>query len=128
MKNLLIIIILTTTINVSFGQSFYEIKELGTIYSAQQIDSAFQSADFCGSFFITKRNVLVMNDGAIVELKSRQELTSAAQWTLGEFCSINDNETYYEAIWSIHPSGKLLKGFDTEKYPSEKEYLHYTNN
>jgi hypothetical protein len=128
MKNLLIIVVLASTINFSWGQTFYEIKALGTSYTTQQIDSAFQSADFCGSFFMSKRNKLIMNDGAIVELKSRQELATAGIWALGDFCSINDNEIYYDAIWSIHSSGLLLKGFDTQTYPTLKEYLHYTNN
>lgn len=108
----------------AFTQSSFEIKSIGTIYTADQITSAFSSSDFCGAHFNSKRNILEMVDGTIVELKSKSEL-EVAGINFPVSCFMNDNETYYKAIWSIGENGMLLKGFNTELYSSEKEYKHY---
>lgn len=128
MKNLLVFCLLFCATSFANGQSLFEIKQLGTTYTTAQINAAFLPADFCGAFFSSTRNELVLNDGAIVQLKSKQELVDAGQWNYGAFCSISDGEVYYESVWSIDPDGHLLKGFDTDKYPTVKEYIHYNNN
>lgn len=124
---LLILTFFLLELQCSYAQTFFEVKELGTTYATNEVAAAFESADFCGAFFLTKRNQIVLNDGTIVELKSQQELMNEGLNSFGASCFMNDNEIYFEAIWSIDPSGRLMKGFDTEKYPSHKEYLHITN-
>jgi len=101
--------------------------EVGSNYSLAQIDTSFLAANLCGSFFDSKRNELIFDDGTIVELKSKQELLSEGITSIGNECFIDNTVHYYKSVWSIDPSGHLLKGFDTEMYPSEKEYLHINN-
>lgn len=108
----------------AFTQSSFEVKTLGTHYTHEQITHAFASSDFCGAHFNSKRNILEMVDGTIVELKSKAEL-DAAGIIYPMSCFIEDNVTYYKAIWSIGENGILLKGYNTELYSSEKEYKHY---
>lgn len=105
----------------AFSQSF-EVKNVGTQYSLSQIETAFANANFCGSYFTDKRNILVLNDGSIVELLSKEELNNNG-FPIGESCFLNSNEVYYQAQWSITPEGHLLKGMNA--YTSEKEYKHY---
>lgn len=124
---LLILIFLFLGLHTTYAQSFFEIKALGNKYAPNEITAAFESADFCGSFYLTKRNKIVLDDGTIVELKFQQELIDAGVNSFSTTCFMNDTEVYFEAIWSIDPSGRLMKGFDTEKYPSHKEYIHLTN-
>lgn len=108
----------------AFTQSSFEVKSLGSLYSIEQITSAFSTSDFCGAHFNSKRNILVLVDGTIVELKSKTEL-EAVGINFPLSCFMNDNDTYYKAIWSIGEKGTLLKGYNTELYSSEKEYKHY---
>lgn len=104
----------------AFSQNF-EVKNVGSQYTLNQIQTAFSNANFCGSFFTTKRNVIVLNDGSTVELLSRQELTEQGI-SLGESCFLKNDEVYYQAQWAITPDGHLLKGMNA--YNSEKEYIH----
>jgi len=110
---------------VVFGQSKFEIKSIGSEYSVEQITTAFNNADFCGSHFISKRNRIVLNDGSVVDLKSKDEFISLGI-EVAESCFLNDDVTYYNASWSISENGMLMKAFNTELYSSEKEYKHYT--
>lgn len=108
MKKLLIIVVLTCGINVAWCQSFYEIKELGTSYSAQQIDSAFQSADFCGMYYGSERRGLIFDDGTIVELYSSVELPN-----LPISCFISSKKANDSNIWRISADGYLLRAIQT---------------
>jgi hypothetical protein len=108
---------------IGLSQSKFEVQKNGTSYSNEQILSAFEGANLCGSYFKDKRNVLQMNDGTIVELKSAKEILSEGI-ELREECILPDGTVYYDCIWSIAENGLLLKGFQTEKYKSEKEYKH----
>lgn len=109
-----------------FGQNSFEIKKIGTQYTESQINSAFTTADFCGSYFQTKRNLLVFNDGSEVELKSKTELLNEGI-SLSESCFLSDETHYFKSIWSIAANGMIMKGFDSQAYPTEKEYYHYNN-
>lgn len=109
-----------------FAQNTFEIKKVGSQYSSSQITAAFASADFCGSYFQSKRNILVFNDGSEVELKSKAELLGQGI-SLPESCFISDETHYFKSIWSISQNGMIMKGFDTQTYPTEKEYYHYNN-
>ena len=119
------ILTLATIAISTFGlsQSKFEVRKTGTIYSNEQILSAFENANLCGSYFKEKRNVLELNDGTIVELKSAKEILSEGM-DLREDCILPEGSVYYDCIWSIAENGRLLKGFQTEKYKSEKEYKH----
>jgi hypothetical protein len=105
----------------TFSQVF-EIKSVGSHYSQEQIISAFNQADFCGSFFSAQRNSITLADGSIVELLNREELENKGI-NLQDNCFLPDNTIYYGAIWSITPEGFLMKGMNA--YSTEKEYHHY---
>ena len=76
MKILFSILFIAICSIASYGQTNFEIKQLGNQYTAEQITQTFASADFCGAFFVSKRNTIQLNDGAIVELKSQNEMIS----------------------------------------------------
>lgn len=121
MKVLLTFLVLATFSIASYGQSNFEIKQLGNQYTAEQITQTFASADFCGAFFVSKRNAIQLNDGAIVELKSQNEMTSSgAMLPLG--CVIADDVVYHAATWSISPEGRLMKGLEPQLTPSEMKF------
>lgn len=111
---------------IGFSQSKFDIKTTGTQYSSEQLTAAFNSADLCGSYFQTKRNLIVFNDGSEVELKSGAELINQGT-PIPPSCLLNDDTHYVISIWSISNEGYLMKGFDTNAYPTEKEYYHYNN-
>ena len=46
--------------SISRAQEKFEIQKIGTKYSADQITTAFKKADFCGSFYNSKRNTIKM--------------------------------------------------------------------
>ena len=110
---------------IAFSQSTFEIKKIGNQYSSEQISAVFNSADFCGSYFETKRNLITLNDGSEIELKSGNELASAGV-SIAPSCVIFDYAIYFNSTWSISQEGYLMKGFDNTLYPTEKEY--YRNN
>jgi hypothetical protein len=53
--------------SITRAQEKFEIQNTGTKYSIEQIAAAFKNADFCGSFYNTKRNIIKLDDGAIVD-------------------------------------------------------------
>jgi len=110
---------------ITFSQSTFEIKNIGDQYSSEQISSVFNSADFCGSYFETKRNLITLNDGSQIELKSGRELANSGI-SIAPSCLLADYSIYFISIWSISTEGYLMKGFDNTLYPTEKEY--YRNN
>ena len=103
---------------LSLSQDYYQIKYLGHNYSDQTIRNAFKSADFCGSHFESKRNKIVFDDGAIVELKSKVELLNEGIQILNS-CVISDALNYQIYMWSISSNGTFLRGSepDTKSYP-----------
>lgn len=118
MKILLSILSIAICSIASYGQSNFEIKQLGNQYTAEQITQTFASADFCGAFFVSKRNTIQLNDGAVVELKSQNEMTSSGT-SLPLGCVIADDVVYHTATWSISPEGRLMKGIATQLTPAE---------
>jgi hypothetical protein len=126
MKKLLITSVMMFSFCIGYSQSKFEIKTTGSEYTAEQLNAAFSNSDFCGSFYQSKRNLIVFNDGSEVELKSGEELT-AQGITVAPSCIISDDTHFVKSIWSISAEGYILKGFDTNTYPSEKEYYHYNN-
>jgi len=126
MKKLLLSIVSLMLFFNLLSQDFFEIKSVGNEYSMSTLLSSFRSSDFCGSFFETKRNVIKLNDGSIIELKSKNELTQE-NISISSDCFLSDSQKPIDYIWSIHPSGRLLKGYDNDKYPSKKEYDQINN-
>lgn len=112
---------------VSNAQSKFEIVSVGNQYNQETIQEAFTNANFCGYFFESKRNQITLNDGSVIQLKSTQELALQG-FDVSESCVKSETDRVYDWIWSIDPSGVILKGFDTQKYSSEKEYIQYINN
>ena len=121
MINSLFTLILVLYSTQSFGQSTFEIKQLGNQYSQEQITQTFTSADFCGSYFVSKRNIIQLNDGSIVELKSQSEL-QALGVIMPTNCFLEDYVVYHPAIWSISSSGLLMKGIEAQPSPSEIKF------
>jgi hypothetical protein len=109
-----------------YSQTNFEILELGNKYTAEQLSEAFKTANFCGSYFLQKRNVITFDDGAQVALKSFEELKKDGVEIKAE-CILPQDAVYYDAIWSIGDNGRLLKGFQSDKHKSEKEYQHLHN-
>jgi hypothetical protein len=114
MRNILLPIFLVGFCSLSFSQDYYQIKSLGHNYSAQTIVNAFRSADFCGSHFESKRNKIVFDDGAIVELKSKVELLNEGVQILNS-CVISDSINYQINTWSISSSEIILRGNELVK-------------
>lgn len=118
MKYLLSFLIIALCNTLSFGQSTFEIKQLGNTYTAEQITQTFSNADFCGAYFQSKRNTIQLNDGAMVELKSNSEMTGAGI-TIPSSCIIANDVIYHSATWSITPEGRLMKGITPQLSPAE---------
>ena len=119
MKKVLFIMILVLTSNGVFGQSFYDVKSIGSSYSSQTINEAFQAADFCGFYLSSNRNKLVFDDGSEVELKSRTEIINEGNY-IADACILNEGEKIEVVIWSITSSGKILRGSKAPLSSSQK--------
>ena len=104
MKSIIIITSIMLFAFIGQTQSNYEIISTGDEYSEQQITDAFGSANFCGFFFINNRNIIVLNDGSIIELMSSAE---SDQITVE--CSRVDEYIFPDAVWSISESGKVVR-------------------
>ena len=126
MKKILLSSLFMMLCIIAFSQSTFEIKKIGNQYSSEQISAVFNSADFCGSYFETKRNLITLNDGSEIELKSGRELVDS-EVNIAPSCLLRDDSIYFISTWSISPEGYLMKGFDNTLYPTEKEYYHNNN-
>ena len=111
---------------ITFSQSTFEIKKIGDQYTSAQITAVFSSADFCGSYYQSKRNLITLNDGSEIELKSGRELVDSGV-DIAPSCLLADDSIYFISIWSISQEGYLMKGFDNTLNPTEKEYYHKNN-
>ncbi len=118
MKYILSILIFALSSSFSFSQTTFEIKQLGTNYTQEQITQTFSSADFCGAHFVSKRNSIQLNDGAIIELRSQSEMANSAT-PIPLSCVLADNSIYHSATWSISPEGRLMKGLSPQLSPAE---------
>lgn len=109
MKRLLLICILVTTSSLSYSQSKFEIKTVGRSYSSDKINIAMSAADFCGTYYETKRNVITFNDGSVVELFSKVEMEASGIF-LAASCFLNNEVNSNEYVWSISEEGIITKG------------------
>ena len=87
-----------------FGQTNYEITEVGNSYSQTQIESALNDADMCGFHYSNSNRELVFDDGSIVLLKSAQQAQGMAA-----DCFIQPNEAHQNEVWQIASSGHLVR-------------------
>ena len=117
MKYLLSFLIIALSSSFSFSQTTFEIKQLGTQYTQEEITQTFSSADFCGAYFFSKRNSIQLNDGAIVELKSQSELEGSGI-TMAPSCFLQDQAVYHTATWSIS-NGLLMKAVESQLSPAD---------
>jgi hypothetical protein len=109
--------------SITRAQEKFEIQNTGTKYSTEQIAAAFKNADFCGSFYNTKRNIIKLDDGAEVALKSGVELEQEGL-KLDSSCLLSDDITFYDYSWGIASNGFITKAFNSDLHKSEKEYKH----
>lgn len=117
MKYLLSFLIIALCSSFSFSQTTFEIKHLGTQYTQEEITQTFSDADFCGAYFVSKRNSIQLNDGAVIELKSQGEMESSGI-LMPPSCFLQDQVIYHTATWSIS-NGHLMKAVATQLSPSE---------
>lgn len=109
MRKLLLTTAFSTIWLLASGQSILEVTSLGTKYTEEQISNAFNSGNFCPYFYETKRNVLILDDGATLELLSKEE-----QGISDENCGQNDNHIFPEYVWAISTSGIVTKKSNAE--------------
>jgi len=109
--------------SITRAQEKFEIQKTGTKYSTEQIAAAFKKADFCGSFYNTKRNIIQLDDGSEIALKSGIELQNEG-FTLPPSCLLSDEVTFYDYSWGIESNGFITKVFNSDLHKSEKEYKH----
>lgn len=87
----------------------FEILKVGNKYSQELIQKAFSTADLCGSYLITKKHDIVLDDGTIVRLFSKNELKS---FKFTNDCFVPDNTDFSHITWSIAPSAIIVKGYE----------------
>jgi len=100
--------------NFTIGQvSFHEIK-LGSKYSEQALTEAIEKANWCGYYHEFENYELRFDDGAIVRLKNKAQLsTSANEGLLEEHCFQNvydksDNIHFINSSgWIVIPKEKV---------------------
>lgn len=93
--------------SLSFGQSgnnFYEIKNLGTNYTMEELDSAMLAANFCHFFFEDKRRAMNFNDGSVVELLHKGELVGYE-----DTCFVSSANQRSNEYWEISSTGTLIR-------------------
>ena len=110
-KIMLCLVVFITTVSYSQNKtSYYSIVKIGKKYSKELITTAFNKADMCGSFYESKPNDIVFDDGSIVRLFSKKELGTS---TISADCFIPDATKKQIIIWSIFPSGIIAKGYNS---------------
>lgn len=110
MKRILLLLTLFL-LNFSYSQenkNNYEVVKTGNKYSVELIKKAFSSANLCGSYFYTKRNIITLDDGAVVSLYSKAEITVNS---FSDDCFVSDNTDFSFITWSISSNGYVLKGY-----------------
>lgn len=108
MMKLLLPLLCVWWANFTIAQQTYDIQNVGSNYSTNQINEAFASADFCGMYYASERRELIFDDGTIVELYSSVELPN-----LPASCFISSNSANDSNIWRITADGYLLRTIQT---------------
>jgi len=92
---------------------YYQIAKIGTQYSVELITKAFDSANMCGSFYESKPNNIVFDDGTIVRLLSKKDLVGITSY--GNDCFLVDTTKNQNIIWGILPNGTITKGYNSNQ-------------
>ncbi|MFT6504034.1 MAG: hypothetical protein ACJASQ_004174 [Crocinitomicaceae bacterium] len=108
MKKSIALIALILSSGATFSQSTYEIKTAGQNYTLAQVQTAIESANFCGYYYSDERHLLLFDDGTEVELKSNDELLIEGV-TLGNTCVTADRKEN-PVVWAIAANGTILRG------------------
>jgi hypothetical protein len=110
-KTIFCLVVFITTISYSQNKaSNFSILKIGTKYSKELITTAFNKADMCGSFYESKANDIVFDDGSIVRLFSKKEIGTS---TISADCFLPDATKQQVFVWSIFPSGIIGKGYNS---------------
>lgn len=118
-------LLLTAFISTCFGlcaQSYFEIKSLGSEYTASQVESAFNSANFCGFYLSTERRSLEFQDGTIVELLAASEIDE-----LNENCVLAGGVSTETCVYSLNGT-TIQRTCEYELSPAEKKRNQQYNN
>ena len=113
MKKLVCLILLLGSF-FSFSQNkskYYQISKLGSRYSSELITEAFNNANMCGNFYETLPNDIIFDDGTIVRLVSKKELTGNTAFS--DDCFLEDTSKKQSIIWGILPNGTITKGYNS---------------
>lgn len=102
-----VVILSFVTIN-GFAQTNYNIVEIGSKYTASQIEAALEGADLCGFYYKNEKRVLMFDDGSLVELNDESGLTE-----LDENCFIEKSPAHSDEYWEISPNGHLIRRIQT---------------
>ena len=92
----------------SKGEKFAILK-IGNKYSKEAIQNAFEKADLCGSFYLSKPNDITLDDGSVVRFFSKAEQGSSTN--LSGNCFVSDNFKFENIVWSITSNGSVAKGY-----------------
>lgn len=86
------------------NEDSFIILNVGTKYSETEIKDALNGADLCGFYYIDEKRKMLFEDGAIVELKSSDELER-----LSENCFIKRSPAHKDEYWKIADNGHLIR-------------------
>jgi len=104
-------------VNIAQSQTSFEIIQKGNTYSIEEINQAFNSANFCGAYFESKRNVITLDDGATIELLSALEISN-----IEAGCILNDDAKIAECEYGI-VNGIIVKKYTYEPSDQKKKEL-----
>lgn len=100
-----IFLVLLPTVFAQAQSQFYEIIQIGNKYSQQDLSTSISNADWCGYFNSDNRFKLTFDDGSVVELLSKKELSS----TEYKVDCFQNEKTEDLAIYKIHESGIIVR-------------------
>lgn len=117
MKILLLSLIISTC-HFLFAQTPYEIKTVGATYSSSELLEALSNANFCHFYYSDKRRLLNFDDGAQVELLSKNELPD-----LSDDCFIPSSFPNNDEYWEVSTTGVLIRRIKGDISPDNKIYI-----
>lgn len=89
-------------------ESDFTIVKIGDKYSKEVLTNAFKKADMCGHYYYSKPNDIVFDDGSIVRLPSKKDMSNVSAMT--DSCFMYDDAKPGNFFWSITTSGHIAKG------------------
>lgn len=87
----------------------FQIIKTGSKYSENQFLTTLKETDFCGLYLESISHDIEFDDGSIVRLLSKQEISNS---NLSSECFVSNNYKFQKIIWSILPNGSLGKGYE----------------